>query len=165
MAINAKQMQAFANKGGPKGGAPAAGELTGKHKADDHGAAGEDYSEEDHNEEGEPAEQEHEEDNGDARFDVLKQLLEEHAEDLEAAAEELDPADLAEEELPAADEKILHEAIGMLDKKLRKELQKTCSGGISREEADELADHLAEEEKIEMPEQVAGWLYHVARLV
>ena len=165
MAIDPKKMAAFANKVKPQGGGPAPTDSDYKDGSDgdDHNA--ESHEEDtDHDDEDSDGQDDDMKEFGDGKFGSLIPLLEEHAEDIEAAAEEIDADALAsDDDLPDDEQGILDGAIKSLDKQLASELKSAFAGGISREEANELAEHLADEDQITLTDQVAGWLFHVAK--
>lgn len=141
MAIDGKQMQAFA-KGGPP---PNKGE---------------------HSEEGEPDAAEHEEDGGEANYDHLKQLLEQHGQDVEACVEELDPEQLANfaEELSDADKQILREGFDALEQGLTDEA-KSVLPGIDEKHAEEIGQHLESEGVVQDGHSVGAWLFRVGQML
>ena len=137
MAIDAQQLEAFANP--PKPGAP----------PDDAG------------EESAPEEQE----GGEDRFSRLIPLLEEVAADMVANCDELDHEALMDStlELDPQDEQILREGYDQLSRGFKKEFE--AVGAISPEEAQSLADHLANEGMVDDSALMAGYLSRLSDMV
>ena len=157
MAIDPGKLEAFANDEGGKGGGKGGG---GKQKGGDHdGDGGDGGHDESHDEGGGENE---EKDEGEGKFAKLTALLEEFAEDVEAAADSVDAEALhdPESEMSPEDEKIFEEDVDGLDEGLKKELAAT--GGMSLDEAHEIASHLEGEDMIEDGDRVAGWLFRAA---
>lgn len=147
--MDAKKLAAFANQGQPQlqKGQPGGGGKPHQEPEHDEGA-------------------EHEEDEGQPKFDHLKALLEQHAEDIEAAVEEMDPDLLSNysEQLEAGDEQVLHESFGDLEDELKSEMEKTLKG-VGYDDANELAEHLEGEGLVEDAHLVAGWLFRVGQML
>lgn len=103
---------------------------------------------------------------GEGRFGALIPLLEQYAEEIEAACDELPPEALEdpEMELEEADQTILVEGVNVLPEDLKAELKSAFGGGIEPEEAQELADHLESEDMIADPMRTAGWFQRVAAI-
>lgn len=140
MPINPAKMDAFLNEAGP---AP-----------EDEMLEGEEGAEEPVAPEGDDTE----------RFVKLTPLLEEFIEEIAEAADESDPDILLDIETPleSDDYEIIVESIAGLDRRLQKEMKVALTGGITGEEADALAEHLASEGMTEEPEKISGFLFRAA---
>jgi hypothetical protein len=158
MAIDGKKLAAFAGGGGHKGPTPSK-EEKGEHHDEEDRAEHEGEHEEGHDDDMQEG--------GEGRFGKLIPLLEEFAEEVEACCDEIDGDLLVdmEAEMPSDEEQILKSGLHTLDKKLVKALSEAFDGGISPEEATELAEHLANEEIVSDPDRVAGWLYRISHEV
>jgi len=139
MAIDPKQLEAFAGNGGPP-----PGEDDGQSSMDD----GDDQQE-----------------GGPGKFGQLLTLLEANAADVEALAEEFDPDQLTDpgQELDPGDQDALKEGVESLDQPLQDEIAKALPG-ITIDEARELANHLESESIVDDADRFAGWLFRVGQL-
>jgi len=149
--IDPKKMASWAQGGGGEGPKP------GPEDANE-GAEG-DEPENEHEQE------EEQEDEGGDKGELLA-CLEEFSEEVSQCCDELDGDALTdpEVELEGEDLQILQDGLNALPPKLKKCLQKSASD-MSFEEAQSIADHLGEEDKIEDPDRLAGWLYRVGQVV
>ncbi len=103
---------------------------------------------------------------GEGRFAALIPLLEASVDEIEASCDELDHDALMdpESEMDAQDEQMLKEGYDALPDELKKECAKVLEN-ISKEDAEKLASHLADEDMIEDEERTAGWLQRVGKIV
>lgn len=152
MAVDPNKLAAFANQP-PKGGKPPGGPPPG-------GGGGAPPKEAAEKEEGGP------EEGGDDAFSALLPLLEASVEDLEANCDELDMDMLKDASMELADEdkQILVESFDLLPDELKAEMVKVL-GGIDIDDAQKIADHLAEEDMITDAPRTAGYLVRVGALV
>jgi hypothetical protein len=95
-------------------------------------------------------------------FDTLVHELEEYIDDVQAAADELDPDLLADPSIPLEDDdqEILIEGIQGLDRSLQKCL--TEAGHIDIHDGEAIAQQLVDAGVLDDPERVAGWLVRVS---
>lgn len=100
------------------------------------------------------------------RFASLIPMLEEYSDDVEECCDELDPEILEDTALDMGpgDETILEEGMHALDRRLQREL-KNCCKGISPEDADYVADHLARENLVADPQRMSGWLFRLGQVM
>lgn len=105
---------------------------------------------------------------GDGRYGALIPLLEEHAEDILACADEIDTEALEDPESNLSDEDadILIESLELLPEELQVEA-KAALGGISAEDATALAAHLERDNIIDDSDadRFAGWLFRLGSLM
>jgi len=108
-------------------------------------------------------EEQEEEETGEGNGALLA-ALEQHVDAVQECCDELDPAMLEspEEELDPQDRQILQEGFDALPEDLKQAIQK--GGELSMDDAMAAADHLHEEDLIDNPDVVAGWLYRVSQL-
>ena len=103
---------------------------------------------------------------GEGRFGALIPLLEASASDIEGMTDELD-VDLLqdpEQEMDGENARLLHEGFESLPDELRSALEGSV-GGMSMEDAIQLADHLHDEDMISDPQVVAGWLFRLGQVL
>lgn len=98
----------------------------------------------------------------DSSYASLLPVLEQHADEVSEAADELDSDTLAllDEPISEDEQEILAEGFNGLDRKLQKALRESL-GEIPVEHAIRLAEHLENEDLIEDSERVSGWLYRL----
>src|SRR5262245_12382786 len=122
---------------------------------EDEGGGGGEMPEEDGGE-GEGEEEPPEE--GEGQYAALVPLLEEFAEDIEGLADELDPDLMSDYGTPLEpeDQEALEGGVSSLDQRLQDALR--GAGSIPPEKAEELAQHLAEEDMIGDEDRFAAYL-------
>ena len=113
------------------------------------------------------------EENGPGRFGAIIEMLEDASIELQDAVSELSEAALEELDVPLAelapqDQDTIEDIYEELDDGLRAEMAKAFAGGITEDEAHELAEHLADEDMIDDEDAVGAIIYrlseHVAKL-
>lgn len=141
MAIDPKQLEAFAGNGGPP---------PGEDDGQSPGSGGDGGDDQE---------------GGPGKFGQLLTLLEANAEDIESLAEEFDPDQLTDpgQELDPSDQDALKEGVESLDQPLQDEIAKSLPG-ITIDEARELANHLESESIVDDADRFAGWLFRVGQL-
>jgi hypothetical protein len=155
MGIDPKKLQAFTQGGQP----PDDGGDEGVEHEDVGGGEGAKKKKQHEAEEAEEG--------GEGKFGQLLPLLEAHAEDIADAIEGINPEILedVESELEEEDSEALMDSADSLDQQLRSIMKKVFSGGLSPDEAYELADHLESEGLVDNAELVAGWFQRIAHLL
>ena len=144
MPIDPKKLEAFAGGKGGRGGPPPA-------EMEEEPAEGEEMGD------SEEAPQ------GIEKYAQLLQLMMEFQDDIEQCVDELDGEALldAEVEMSPEDAQIMREGWDALDKRLKKEASKVL-GGLTNEDAAQIADHLYAEDAVADPDKLEGWLMRVA---
>ena len=114
------------------------------------------------------------EEGGIGRFGAIIEMLEDASIELQDAVAELSPQALEDvEDTPLAelspqDQDTIEDVYEELEDDLRAEMVKAFAGGISEDEAHELAEHLADEDMIDDEDAVGAIIYrlaeHVAKL-
>lgn len=114
------------------------------------------------------------EEGGEGRFGALIEMLEDASIELEDALPDLseealeDPEAVPLAELSPQDQDTIEDVYEELDDGLKAEMAKAFAGGISEDEAHELAEHLADEDMIDDEDGVGALIYrlaeHVAKL-
>lgn len=163
MGVDPKKMAAWASKDNGQemkpqgGGGPGHGHA--KHEDPEEGDDHEEHDDEEHGHE------EEDEDSGKGKG-MLIAALEEFSDEAEQSADEVDGDDVTDPEAELSDEdhKILQDGYNALPPKLKKAIQRNAKD-ISMDEATEIAEHLHEEDKVEDPDRLAGWLYRVGQIV
>lgn len=114
--------------------------------------------------EGEPGEMQ---EGGEGRFGELIPLLESNAGEVAILAEDVPPeaVDEFEFQLSPQEQAAIRSGIAELDGELAQQLADVLGGGISEEEATELAEHVAGEGMSEDPRRLAAWLYQAAQVL
>ena len=161
--IDRKKMAAFAGhdddeqpKDPDHGGKGTAPPPKGKKKGDDdHDDDDKDGGDDDDMKEG-----------GSGKFGALIPLLEAFADEVAECADEIDPDALEDtsSELSDDDKDTLSDSFDGLDGKLKK-VMKSSLPGIEMEQAQQLAQHLADEDMIDDDEQFAGLLYRFGQVL
>lgn len=105
---------------------------------------------------------------GEEKFSQLIPALEEAASQISECCDELDPDILVSEdvELGDADAEILWEGYDALPEEFQTVFEEVVGeNGLSMDESQSLANYLYQENMIEDPDVVAGWLYRVADML
>jgi hypothetical protein len=102
---------------------------------------------------------------GEGKYSALLPMLEQFHEDIYALCDDLDPDVLTGEgELSEDDHDALLDAFNGLDGKVKKEM-KTVLPGIEKEQAEKLAQHLADEDMVDDPDRFAALLVHLGQVL
>jgi len=111
--------------------------------------------------------EEEEQAEGEDRFAKLLPLLEENAEDIEDVADEVDGDVLTDPsaELSPEDSTAIQESLDDMPKDLTDAMREAFKGGLSHDDALELANHLEEEDMVEDAERIGGWLFRAAAVL
>lgn len=133
---------------------------------DQEGDDEDEYDNEDEGNEGEDTEPGDDfQEGGEGKYGHLIPVIEMHAQDIEACCDELDTEYLTDttDDMPDDEKQILTEGVDALADDLKSALG--AVSGISQEDAQKLAAHLAEEDIIEDEDRVAGWLVRVGQVL